>query len=71
VNPLVRLPDVQYRRLSAIASDQGPPVSTTLARLAILEYLDQAAQPASGPIDLTAVTAALHEVLRPEFLKAG
>lgn len=66
----VRLTDAQYRRLAAIASDRDLPVST-LARLAILEYLDQAAQPASGPIDLTAVTAALREVLRPEFLKAG
>ena len=66
----VRLTDAQYRRLAAMAADRDLPVST-MARLAILEQLDQATQPASGPIDLTAVTAALREVIRPEFLKAG
>ncbi|MFD7310739.1 hypothetical protein [Promicromonospora sp. NPDC059942] len=66
----VRLTDDQYRRLAAMAADRDLPVST-MARLAILEQLDQAAQPASGPIDLTTVTAALREVIRPEFLKAG
>ncbi|WP_125776976.1 hypothetical protein [Antribacter gilvus] len=65
----VRLTDAQYQRLVKAAGDRDLPVST-MARLAILEHLDQTARPASGPIDLTAVTAALREVIRPEFLKA-
>ena len=66
----VRLTADQYDRLAAIAAARDLPVST-MARLAILETLDQQARPSSGPIDLTTVTAALREVIRPEFLKAG
>jgi hypothetical protein len=66
----VRLTDAQYQRLVSAAADRDLPVST-MARLAILEHLDQSARPVSGPIDLTAVTKALRDVIRPEFLKAG
>jgi hypothetical protein len=66
----VRLTAEQYDRLAAAAATLDLPVST-MARLAILEHLDQPTRPASGPIDLTAVTAALREVIRPEFLRAG
>ena len=64
----VRLADKQYQRLVAAASSRDLPVST-MARLAILEQLDASARLVSGPIDLTAVTEALREVIRPEFLK--
>lgn len=66
----VRLTSEQYQRLVAEAEARDLPVST-MARLAILESLDQSTRPASGPIDLTAMTTALREVIRPEFLKAG
>lgn len=66
----VRLTADQYDRLVALAATRDLAVST-MARLAILETLDQHARPASGPIDLTTMTAALREVIRPEFLKAG
>lgn len=66
----VRLTAEQYERLVELASARDLPVST-LARLAVLEHLDSTVRPASGPIDLTAVTAALREVIRPEFLRAG
>ncbi|MFC8799848.1 hypothetical protein ACFT2C_19100 [Promicromonospora sp. NPDC057138] len=66
----VRLTADQYDRLAALAAGRDLPVST-MARLAILETLDQQARPASGPIDLTTMTAALREVIRPEFLKAS
>ena len=66
----VRLTAEQYDLLAAAAAVRDLPVST-MARLAILEALDQQARPASGPIDLSTVTAALREVIRPEFLKAG
>ena len=76
----VRFTADQYDRLAAIAAAGDLPVSTMailailaiLATLATLATLDQQGRdPASGPIDLTAVTAALREVIRPEFLKAG
>lgn len=66
----VRLTEAQYQRLAAAAADRDLPVST-MARLAILEHLDQNTRPASGPIDLATVTNALREVIRPEFLKAN
>lgn len=66
----VRLTADQYDRLVSAAAARDLPVST-VARLAILESLDQQARPVSGPIDLTTMAAALREVIRPEFLKAG
>ncbi|WP_265522745.1 hypothetical protein [Oerskovia flava] len=66
----VRLTAPQYARLAAAAEARDLPVST-MARLAILEQLDDADRPASSPIELTTVAAALREVIRPEFLRAG
>ncbi|GAA4714350.1 hypothetical protein APR04_004119 [Promicromonospora umidemergens] len=66
----VRLTDLQYQRLVAAAAEKDLPVST-MARLAILEQLDSSTRPASGPIDLNAMTEALRKVIRPEFLKAS
>lgn len=66
----VRLTADQYENLVRVATARDLPVST-MARLAILEHLDAAARPVSAPVDLTAVTAALREVIRPEFLRAG
>lgn len=64
----VRLTDQQYQRLVAAATGRDLPIST-MARLAILEHPDASGRPVSGQIDLAAVTEALREVVRPEFLK--
>lgn len=35
------------------------------------EQLDSSTRPASGPIDMNAVTEALRKAIRPEFLEAS